>query len=107
MPRPFKTLSPIITTTALAFSFGLFAPLSAASAASNKSGLSSPGLQVEEVGYKHSKRRSLFVEDYYSPNYSVRSYRALPYSGSDEIRELQRFHPETLWPPSMRYFSYP
>ena len=38
--------------------------------------------------------------------FRVRSYRAMPYGGSDEIRELQRRFPETLWPPSMRYFPY-
>lgn len=108
MPRPTKTVTPVMTTAALAFSLGLFAAMSATSAApiNAAAGLSSPGLQVEGAGYKHSKRRSLYVEDYYGPNYSVRSYRARPYGGSDEIRELQRFHPETLWPPSMRYFPY-
>ena len=101
MPRPFETFSPVMTTAALA-GLGLFAALSAGSAAPINA---AAGL-VEGAGYRHSKRRSLYVEDYYGPNYSVRSYRARPYGGSDEIRELQRFHPETLWPPSMRYFPY-
>jgi hypothetical protein len=105
MPSPLKTLAPV---AAVGLSLGLFAAASAASATPIQatSGLTSPGLQVEDAGYRHAQRQSLYVEDYYGPDDSVRSYRAMPYGGSDEIRELQRRFLETLWPPSMRYFPY-
>lgn len=70
MPNPLKTLAPM---AAVGLSLGLFAAASTASATPIQatSGLTSPGLQVD-----------------------------------DEIRELQRRFPETLWPPGMRYFPY-
>ena len=68
--------------------------------------MTSPSLQLEDAGYRSAQRQSLYVEDYHGLDYSVRSYRATPHGGSDEIRELQRRFPETLWPPSMRYFPY-
>lgn len=105
MPNPLKTLAPM---AAVGLSLGLFAAASTASATPIQatSGLTSPGLWVEDAGYRRAQRQSLYVEDYYGPDYSVRSYRAMPFGGSDEIRELQRRFPETLWPPSMRYFPY-
>jgi hypothetical protein len=109
MPNPFRTLTTrsFATTAALALGLGLFAGFGPASAASIHTGigLASPNLKVEDVGYKR-KYRQLYTYDYVAPDSGYRSYRAVPYGGDDEIRELQRFHPETLWPPSMRYFPY-
>ena len=58
--------------------------------------MTSPSLQLEDAGYRRAQRQSLYVEDYHGLDYSVRSYRATPHGGSDEIRELQRRFPETL-----------
>lgn len=105
MPSPFKTLTSL---AAIGFGVALLTSPANAVPTATASGLTSPGFEVHEAGYSNrGKRRSLYVEDYYAPNYAGRSYRSMPYGGSDEIRELQRFHPETLWPPSMRYFPYP
>jgi hypothetical protein len=104
MPSPFKTLPSL---AAIGLSVALLTGPANAVPTTTAFGLTSPGFQVHDAGYyKQGKRRSLYVEDYYAPNYAGRSYRAMPYGGSDEVRELQRFHPETLWPPSMRYFPY-
>jgi hypothetical protein len=93
---------------AVALSLGVFTAAGTASAAPIQatSGMTSPSLQLEDAGYRRAQRQSLYVEDYHGLDYSVRSYRATPHGGSDEIRELQRRFPETLWPPSMRYFPY-
>ncbi len=103
-----KASSISMLATGLALSFGLVAGLAPATAAPFAGGLaSSPGLKVEDAGYKRSKHHSLYVEDYYGSEFSARSSQGMPFGGSDEVRELQRLHPETLWPPSMRYFPYP
>ena len=87
---PFKTL-----TSLAAIGFGVALLTSPANAVPDRFCLTSPGFQVHEAGYSNrGKRRSLYVEDYYAPNYAGRTYRSMPYGGSDEIRELQRFHPE-------------
>jgi hypothetical protein len=83
-----------------------FAPASAAPISG--AGLAPPGLQVEEAGYRHSRKyRQLYAEDA-APNvnygYVYPGYRPwMPFRGSVEIEELQRMFPETNWPPSMRY----
>jgi hypothetical protein len=110
MPSPFKTLTPLMTTAAIALSLGLIASAGTANAAPMQagSGLTSPGLQVEDVGYKRYYRR--YQPDYYGPDYyvsdayvpSYRVYRDIP-GGNNEIRELQRLFPETNWPRSLRY----
>jgi hypothetical protein len=108
MPSPFKTLIPITTAAAVALSLGLVAGAGSASAAPQATGLTSPGLQAEQVGYKRYYRRSqpfyygpdYYVSDYYAPSYRV--YRDIP-GGNNEIRELQRLFPETNWPRSLRY----
>jgi len=90
--------------------FGLFAGLAAASAAPlSGAGLAAPGLATEPIAYRHLKNRQLSVADSYgSPSYPSypRSSQGMPFGGSDEVLELQRLHPETLWPRSMRYFPY-
>ena len=90
--------------------FGLFAGLAAASAAPlSGGGLAAPGLATEPVAYRHLKNRQLYVADSYgSPSFPSypRSSQGMPFGGSDEVLELQRLHPETLWPRSMRYFPY-
>jgi hypothetical protein len=98
------------TAFSLAAGLGLIAGLTPASAASLSAlGLTAPGPRVEEAGYR--KYAPLYVPDRYvsdssgwSNNWgpSYRIYRHIP-GGNDEIRELQRFAPETNWPPSLRY----
>ena len=86
MPNPFKTLTSL---AAIGFGVALLTSPANAVPTATASGL------THEAGYSNrGKRRSLYVEDYYAPNYAGRSYRSIPYGGSDEIRELQRFHPE-------------
>ncbi len=70
-------------------------------------GLTSPGLQVEDAGYRRALKRQQFYNDYYVTDFyaagpSTRVYRDIP-GGNNEIRELQRLFPETNWPRSMRY----
>jgi hypothetical protein len=92
--------------SALALTLGLVAASTPAGAAPMQagSGLTAPGLQIEEAGYRRAKRyRPLYNSDYYvAQGYDVRSYRCCARQ-SDEIRELQRLFPSTSWPPSDRY----
>jgi len=90
--------------------FGVIAGLAPASAAPiSNPGLTSPGLQVEDVGYRRTRRfQQLYVAEDAAPNgnygYVYPGYRPwMPFHGSIEIQELQRMFPETNWPPSMRY----
>ncbi|HKB23225.1 MAG TPA: hypothetical protein VKC99_10655 [Methyloceanibacter sp.] len=57
---------------AVGLSLGLFAAVSTASATPIQatSGLTSPGLQLEDAGYRRAQRQSLYVEDYYGPDFS-------------------------------------
>lgn len=121
MPDPLKTqeikpmsqatpISMLPRAVSLAGAFALTLGLFAASAPANAtpmqapSGVTAPGLQIEDVGYKRGKKyRQLYATEYYAPNSNYQVYRYTPYGGSDEIRELQRLFPETNWPPSMRY----
>jgi hypothetical protein len=96
---------------AFALGVGALASLAPASAAplATGIGLGSPGLATEPVAYKRYKQRQLYVEDAYGPpSYPSypRSSAGMPFGGSDEILELQRRFPQTLWPPSMRYFPH-
>jgi hypothetical protein len=108
MPSPFKTLIPLTTAAAVVLSVGLVAGTGTASAAPQTTGLTSPGLQVEDAGYRRNYRKyqpysygpDYYVSDYYAPSYRV--YRDIP-GGNNEIRELQRLFPETNWPRSLRY----
>jgi hypothetical protein len=108
MPSPFKTFTHLTTAAAIALSFGLVAGAGSTNAAPQAPGLTSPGLQVEDAGYKRYYRRyqpysygpDYYVSDYYAPSYRV--YRDIP-GGNNEIRELQRLFPSTNWPPSLRY----
>jgi hypothetical protein len=101
---------PFVTAAAVAFSLGLFIMLEADSGTALEAsvGVATPELKVLGVGYRYSKRyRPLYLDRSFASDNSHRPYSNMPYGGSDEIRELQRLHPETLWPPSMRYFPYP
>ncbi len=94
---------------AIALGFGLIAWIVPASAAPRAEGyaVASAGLVAENVGYKRYKVRPLYLQDAYGPpSYPSypRSSAGMPFDGSDEILELQRRFPQTLWPPSMRYF---
>jgi hypothetical protein len=107
MPYAFSKASfshPLMTVAALAVGLGLFASFAPTSAAPMQapSGLTNPGLEVEDAGYRREKKN----REYYAYQYGVtgRSGRYMPFGGSDEIRELQRYWPYTNWPPSMRYF---
>lgn len=88
---------------AFALTLGLFAaPANATPQA--PSGVTAPGLQIEDVGYKRGKKyRQLYASESYAPNSNYRVHRYAPYGGSDEIRELQRLFPQTNWPSSLRY----
>lgn len=68
-------------------------------------GLASPGLQVEDAGYRRAKKyQQLYADEAPTYGYRYPGYRPwMPYGGSVEIQELQRLFPETNWPPSMRY----
>ena len=108
MPYPSSKASfsrPLMTAAAFAVGLGLFASFAPASAApmQTPSGLTNPGLEVEDAGYRRANRN----REYYDYQYGVpeRSERYMPFGGSDEIRELQRFWSQTNWPPSMRYFD--
>ena len=60
-------------------------------------GLTNPGVPVVNADYV---RR-------YRTYYARKDYRSRCEGGGwAEIRELQRFWPQTLWPPSMRCFPY-
>jgi hypothetical protein len=105
-PRNFVTL----TAAGLVLGFGLFAGVASASAAPlSGTGLASPGLQVEDAGYRRARRyQQLYAAEDAVPNgnygYVYPGYRPnMPFHGSIEIQELQRMFPETNWPPSMRY----
>ncbi len=106
--RSGRALSISMLAAGLALGLGFVAGLASASAAplAASAGLASPGLKAEDAAYKRSKNRSLYVEDSYGSTSFARSSQGMPFGGSDEVRELQRLHPETLWPPSMRYFPY-
>jgi hypothetical protein len=102
-------IAPIATI--IAVGFGLVAGVATASAAPLAAGigLGSPGRVTETVAYKRYKQRRLYLEDAYGPpSYPSypRSSAGMPFGGSDEILELQRRFPQTLWPPSMRYFPH-
>lgn len=99
-----------VSVLAAGLGFGLLAGLGAASAAPlSGAGLAAPGLATEPITYRHLKNRQFYVADSYGPP-SFPSYprpsQGMPFGGSDEVLELQRLHPETLWPRSMRYFPY-
>jgi hypothetical protein len=116
MPDPLTTPQKPMPRTLLAagtlvLGLGLLVGLTPASAAPIKplSGLSGPGLQIDEAAYRRKKYRSYYADQqvYVPNNYGTPSYykeRYMPYGGSDEILELQRRYPQTNWPPSMRYF---
>jgi hypothetical protein len=97
----------MITAGAAAFAIALWAGHGEAEAAPFfVGGLTSQGAPAVDVGY-YGRHRS--IRSYYAyEDYPYRSYRYRYYGGggSDEVRELQRFWPQTLWPPSMRYYPY-
>jgi hypothetical protein len=92
----------------VALSVGLLAGLAPASAAWPLSeGYGSAAPLVAPASYKARKLKRLYLMDSYgAPSYPSypRSSAGMPFGGSDEILELQRRFPQTLWPPSMRYF---
>ena len=72
--------------------------------------LTSPSLTIEHAAHKRLKTQQSYLEDSaVVPSYPSypRSSRGMPFGGSDEVLELQRQFPSTLWPRSMRYFPYP
>ena len=96
-----------LISTAFALGLGLFAGFAPASAAPLAgAGLASPGLTTELAAYKRNKHQQLYVVDSYRSASIPRSSEGMPFGGSDEVRELQRLFPSTLWPESMRYFRY-
>jgi len=112
MSDPLKKMLPraLTLTGAVALSFSLFAASAPASAAPMPAptGVTAPGLEVQDVGYKRGKKyRQLYGSDYYVSGYYAngsgnRVYRDIP-GGNNEIRELQRLFPQTNWPQSLRY----
>jgi hypothetical protein len=58
----------------------------------------SPGVVAVDVSYNRRHRSYYAYEDVRSHNCDGGGYAG--------IRELQRFWPQTLWPPSMRCFPY-
>ncbi len=97
-----------IALAGVALGIGLLAGVAPASAASPLSeGLGSAAALVAPASYRASKLKRLYLMDSYAPpSYPSypRSSAGMPFGGSDEILELQRRFPQTLWPPSMRYF---
>lgn len=109
-PRKSAFFRKALISASVAAGLGLFAATMPASAAPiSGAGLASPGLQVEDAGYRHSRKyRQLYIAEDAAPNvnygYVYPGYRPwMPFHGSIEIQELQRMFPETNWPPSMRY----
>jgi len=101
----------LLAASAIALSFGLFAASAPAGAAPfSASGLTSPSLEAQDVGYRRYKksRRAYVGQSYPPPRYpSYPNYAkqpSMPFGGSAEILELQRRFPQTNWPSSMRYF---
>jgi hypothetical protein len=84
----------LIAASAAMFTFAVWASPGQAHASSL--GLTSPGVPVVDAGYSRRYR------DYYAADYRYRCEGG----GWAEIRELQRFWPQQLWPPSMRCFPY-
>jgi hypothetical protein len=113
MPDTLKTASKamlpraLFAAGALALTFGVFAATAPAGAVPMQAlpGLASPGLQVEDAGYRRAKKyQQLYADEAPTYGYRYPGYRPwMPYGGSVEIQELQRLFPETNWPPSMRY----
>jgi hypothetical protein len=85
----------LIAASAATFAFAVWANPGQGHASSG--GLTSPGVPVVDAGYGRRYRT------YYAPKDA--RYRCEG-GGWAEIRELQRFRPEQLWPPSMRCFPY-
>jgi hypothetical protein len=101
MPSPFKTLTSL---AAIGLGVTLLTGPANAVPTATPSDLTSPGFQVRRRLLEPGKaplalRQGLLRAELCR---QVVPRRAL--WRSDEIRELQRFDPETLWPPSMRYF---
>jgi hypothetical protein len=89
----------LITASAAALAIALWAGLGEAEAAPfSVGGLTSPGASAVDVGYNRRHRSY----------YAYKGYRSRSCAGGGyaEIRELQRFWPQTSWPPSMRCFPY-
>lgn len=104
------TVARLVALSGAVLALGLTAGALPASAAPILgAGLAAPGLQVEDAGYRHSRKyRQLYIAEDAAPNvnygYVYPGYRPwMPFHGSIEIEELQRMFPETNWPPSMRY----
>jgi len=85
----------LITIGAAALAFALWP--GPAAAETSLGSLTNPGVLVVNAGYV---RR-------YRAYYARKDYRSRCEGGGwAEIRELQRYWPQTLWPPSMRCFPY-
>jgi hypothetical protein len=83
----------LITIGAAALAFALWP--GPAAAETSLGSLTNPGVPVVNAGYV---RR-------YRTYYARKDYRSRCEGGGwAEIRELQRYWPQTLWPPSMRCF---
>ena len=112
MPDPLKTIPyplrkarlKLLAAAACALAIGLGVSFGPAQAAPALNGLTGPGLDVVDVGYKRYKKRRYDSYLYQDSGPDYQRERYMPYGGSDEILELQRRFPQTNWPPSMRYF---
>ncbi len=94
MPSSFKTLTSL---AAIGFGVALLTSPANAVPTATASGLTSPGFQVHEAGYSNrGKRRSLYVEDYYAPNYAGRSYRSIRVSPRDLVTAKHALLPLSL-----------
>ena len=110
--RDLKAARALVAAGAVALGFGLFAASAQAAPASSAvlSGLTSPGVSAQDVGWRRYKRNRVYVNDPYAYDAPVTTYKTKkanqipPYNEqSDEIRELRRAFPSTNWPPSDRY----
>ena len=85
----------LVAASVATFAFAVWANPGQAHASPR--GLTSPGVPVTDAGYTRRSRNYYAAKDY--------RYRCEG-GGWAEIRELQRFWPQQLWPPSMRCFPY-
>lgn len=105
--RDLKAARALLAAGAVALGFGLFAASAQAAPASSAvlSGLTSPGVSAQDVGWRRYKRNRIYANDAPATTYRTKKANQIPpyNEQSDEIRELRRAFPSTNWPPSDRY----
>ena len=84
MPSPLK---PLTSLAAIGLGVALVTGPANAVPTATASGLTSPIFQVHDARYPTGENAAGFTSRTYAPNYAGRFYRAMPYGGSDEIRE--------------------